>query len=176
VAVSVFGVGSLLAGVPQQDSASQRTPLAGPNRPSNVPEEYVITPAGDFHPSCVQNLAKGERLLGDGRVQHADGSVEPNAAVCSYPHYTSTGVAIASNPAKASAASNLAGALAPEISGWIENAAIATGSATKSYGGMVAQWTVPASPSADNGQVLFYFPGLEDIYNTQSGDTAIAGG
>jgi hypothetical protein len=41
---------------------------------------------------------------------------------------------------------------------------------------MVAQWTVPASPSADNGQVLFYFPGLEDIYNTQSGDTAIAGG
>ena len=168
VAVFVFNVGSLLAGVPQHDGAVQLTPLAGPNRPSNVPEEYVITPAGYFHPSCVQNLARGERLLADGRVQHADGSAEPTAAVCSYPHYTSTGTAIGPATARTNSVTSQAATLVPEISGWIENAAIATGSTAKSYGGMVAQWTVPAAPRGDDGQVLFYFPGLEDIYNTQS--------
>ena len=34
---------------------------AGPHRPASVPERYVITPNGYFHPSCVLRLANGDR-------------------------------------------------------------------------------------------------------------------
>ena len=36
---------------------------AGPNRPPQVPEEYIVTPFGYFHPSCVVHLAEGEELM-----------------------------------------------------------------------------------------------------------------
>jgi len=45
----------------QQATALNAIPLAGPHRPANVPEGYVITPFGYFHTSCLQNLSKGER-------------------------------------------------------------------------------------------------------------------
>src|ERR1035441_2122355 len=64
----------VLASYTQQASSLNMLPVAGQNRPATVPEGYVITPFGYFHPSCVQSLAKGERLLADGRVQHADGT------------------------------------------------------------------------------------------------------
>ena len=39
---------------------SQRhLPLAGPNRPDSVPADYVVTPFGYFHPSCVHRLTQG---------------------------------------------------------------------------------------------------------------------
>jgi len=40
--------------------------VAGPNRPPQVPEGYVITPFGYFHPSCVLRAVEGETLLADG--------------------------------------------------------------------------------------------------------------
>ncbi len=132
-------------------------PLAGPNRPANVPSGYAVTPFGYFHPSCVRRLAKGERLLSDGRVQHADGTAENSAAACSYPTYTAAGLP------KAESFANL-----PQVNGWIENANITTGSASISYGALIATWTVPPHPSADDGQTLFFFPGFEDINDTQS--------
>ena len=50
---------------------------AGPNRPMGVPDGYVITPSGYFHPSCVRQLAEGAALLADGRIiRHADGTTE----------------------------------------------------------------------------------------------------
>ena len=48
---------------------------AGPNRPAQVPEEYIVTPFGYFHPSCVVHLAKGEEVLEGGKVQKADGTI-----------------------------------------------------------------------------------------------------
>jgi hypothetical protein len=48
----------------QQAGAFTMPPPAGPNRPANVPDGYVITPVGYFHPSCVQSLAKGETTGG----------------------------------------------------------------------------------------------------------------
>jgi hypothetical protein len=146
----------------QQASSLNLPPVAGPNRPTNVPEGYVITPFGYFHPSCVQSLAEGERLLADGRVQHADGTIEKDVAVCNYPHYTRGGTPLTTKE------NNTEAKTSPEISGWIESASITTGSATKSYGALIATWTVPPQPSADDGQVLFFFPGFEDINSTQS--------
>jgi hypothetical protein len=151
-----------LASDSQQVSSLNVPPAAGPNRPTNVPDGYVITPIGFFHPSCVQSLAKGERLLADGRVQHADGTLEENVAVCNYPHYTRGGIPVTPEENKTTANRS------PEISGWIESASITTGSANKSYGALIATWTVPPQPSTDDGQTLFFFPGFEDINNTQS--------
>ena len=140
--------GSAAADDSQQATALNAIPLAGPHRPANVPEEYVITPFGYFHTSCLQSLSKGERLLADGRVQHANGSVNARVAVCGYPHYLRSGMA--ANTAKARSL--------PEINGWVESASITTGSPTKSYGALIATWTVPSQPYRDDGQVLYLFP------------------
>ncbi|HTQ57456.1 MAG TPA: hypothetical protein VMI94_23465 [Bryobacteraceae bacterium] len=130
---------------------------AGPNRPPEVPEGYVITPFGYFHPSCVLQLAEGETLLSDGRIiQHADGTLE-TLAVCSYPHYTARGEMVIAGGA---------GGQPPTIShSWIESADVTTSS---SYGELSANWTVPPKPSANHGQTLYFFPGLEDTNDVVS--------
>jgi len=134
-------------------------PDAGPNRPANVPDGYVITPFGYFHPSCVQSLAVGERLLADGRVQHADGMAEEHAAVCGYPHYAPNGMPRRPvGAAKSNAVPSTVGA--PQQNGWVEYTNVVSNSA---YGAMKATWTVPPAPNVDEGQLLYFFPGLEDV-------------
>lgn len=121
------------------------------SHPGNVPTEYVATPFGYFHPSCVQRLPKGEGLLRNGRVQHPDGRLEENAATCNYMHYTPNGMPVvkgASLPPNSLAA--------PEVNGWIESASITSSSESRSYGALVATWTVPPHPIANDGQVLFF--------------------
>ncbi|MFZ0662852.1 MAG: hypothetical protein WAM66_09180 [Acidobacteriaceae bacterium] len=158
-----------------QQAVPNTPPEAGPNRPANIPDGYVITPFGFFHSSCVQSLTKGERLLADGRIQHADGTVEEAAAVCSYPHYMRGGIGsgTAANTSagvkNGAVAKNGSGANTPSaIDGWVESASIYSGSSSKTYGALVATWAVPDRPLADDGQVLFFFPGFEDINNTES--------
>ena len=120
------------------------------SRPLEVPEGYVVTPFGHFHPSCVLMLAEGQILLADGRVQYADGTVEPTAPVCEYPHYTATGVMV---PADARA-------FDPTINGWLESVSVTTGT---SFGKIAATWVVPPSPTSNDGQCDYFFPGFEDI-------------
>src|SRR5208282_2685915 len=89
------------------------------NRPAGVPDGYVITPFGYFHPSCVLRLAQGETLLADGRVlQHADGTLE-NIPACEYPHYAASGAIAAAGAAKAES---------PTINGWVESSSVMTNS------------------------------------------------
>lgn len=146
-------------------------PPAGPNRPAAVPEDYVLTPLGYFHPSCVQSLTEGERILRDGRLQCADGSTSHAAASCTYPRFTANGTMISSTGAKASQQTREAHPEnQPDINGWLENANMASGSPSSSYGGLIAIWRVPPAPRANDGQTLFFFPGLEDIYD---GSTSI---
>lgn len=170
-AMIVFAAGVLACQTPpaeaQSSDSGHAMPAAGPNRPASVPDGYVVTPFGYFHASCVQSLAKGERLLPDHRIQHADGSVDDSAAVCTYPHYSASGKLLHATPANQSGTASLAKtpSTSPEISGWIESASIADNT---SYASLNARWTVPPVPRGNDGQVLFYFPGLEDINNTQS--------
>jgi len=119
------------------------------SRPLEVPEGYVVTPFGYFHPSCVLMLAEGQILLADGRVQYADGTVEPTAPVCEYPHYTATGIMV---PADARA-------FDPTINGWLESVSVTTGT---SFGKIAATWVVPPSPTSNDGQCDYFFPGFED--------------
>jgi len=119
---------------------------AGPNRPAGVPDGYVITPFGYFHPSCVRQLTEGETLLADGIIQHADGTLE-NVLACDYPRYTASGEIVTTGEP-------------PTINGWIESANTTT---TTSYGALTATWIVPPAPTSNHGQTLYFFPGLEDI-------------
>jgi hypothetical protein len=131
--------------------------MAGPDRPADVPEGYVITPFGYFHPSCVMELAEGNTLL-DKSVRHADGTVEP-APVCKYAHYTATGAVVLLESRE------LGGIEPPTIDGWLEYVSTTT---TTSYGAIEASWIVPPLPQVDTGQTLFFFPGFEDISDVQS--------
>lgn len=130
---------------------------AGPNRPAEVPEGYVITPFGYFHPSCVLRLAEGETLLADGRVvQHADGTLE-TVPVCAYPRYTARGEMVIVGAA---------GVLPPTIThSWVDWGNTTTSS---SYGELKATWTVPPGPSSNDGQTLYFFPGLQDTSDVVS--------
>lgn len=150
-----FSTGSLQA---QSANASSS---AHSRRPAGVPEEYVVTPFGYFHPSCVLSLAPGDRQLPDGRVQHANGGLDAKAPACIYPRYSRSGVPV-------NAGARTSTPQEPMVSGWLETAYIATWSPVQSYGGLAATWTVPPPPKADDGQWLFFFPGLEDLFDVQS--------
>jgi hypothetical protein len=130
--------------------------VAGADRPMDVPEGYVITPFGYFHPSCVMMLKQGNTLL-DGSVRHADGTTEP-APVCNYAHFTPTGAVIFPD-------SKTVSGIDPTINGWLEYISTTTSS---TYGEIEAGWIVPPLPKTDNGQTLFFFPGMEDINDVQS--------
>jgi len=144
------------AGLSGQAAASGVSTLM--NRPPNVPEEYVITPFGYFHSSCVQMLAEGNTLLADGRVEHPDGTIEA-APVCDYPHYTSTGLTVPVDPKELREMNPLV------INGWLESVSVTT---ANSYGKITATWTVPPSPTSNDGQCDYFFPGFEDINNVIS--------
>ena len=129
--------------------SGQAQKLAGPHRPAVVPEGYVITPFGYFHPSCVRAVVSGDTVLADGRIQHADGTVDAEAPACGYPHYAASGEILT------------AGRTAPTIShSWIESGNSVN--TTSSFGELTANWTVPPAPTTDDGQTVFLFPGMED--------------
>jgi hypothetical protein len=122
--------------------------------PANVPDEYVGTPSGYFHPSCVRQVARGETLLAGGRIlQHADGTLE-NIAACEYPHYNARGEIVDATSERT-----------PEINGWVEYFDATT---STSYGLLYGYWTVPPNPTSNDGQILYFFNGLEDVSDTVS--------
>ena len=128
----------------QTSSAALPSPEAS-TWPAGVPKDYVITPFGYSHPTCVRHISEGETVLGDDRIQYADGSVEASAPVCEYPRYTSQGLPLTG--------------IEPATNGWVEWASATT---TSSYKKMVVTWPVPPNPSYYHGQTIFLFPGLED--------------
>jgi hypothetical protein len=149
----LFMFSAPLSGQATAPAVASNVTMAGPGRPAEVPEGYVITPSGYFHPSCVLMIEEGETLLADGRVKHADGAVEANAPVCSYPHYTSMGLLVPADVREAS------GANVPTVDGWVEYVSVTTAT---SYDEIAATWVVPPPPTTHDAQTLFFFPGLED--------------
>ncbi|HEY6338285.1 MAG TPA: hypothetical protein VIW68_07305 [Candidatus Sulfotelmatobacter sp.] len=125
---------------------------AGPHRPSAVPADYLITPFGYFHPSCVSHTAKGDIVRHDENViQHANGTTE-SIHVCAYPHFKSDGEKITGDEQSNNQ---------PTIGhAWVEYASTTT---KTSFGYMYAYWNVPPAPSTNDGQTVYLFPGLEDI-------------
>ena len=125
---------------------------AGPRRPAAVPADFVITPFGYYHPSCVNHLAKGDVLLQDEKaIQRTNGTHE-NIPQCAYPHYRADGEKVVGDERAVKD---------PNIShAWIESASVTT---TSSYGFLYGFWNVPPAPIDNDGQTVFFFNGLEDI-------------
>jgi hypothetical protein len=138
-------------------TAAQALTTAGPHRPATVPADYVITPFGYFHPSCVGRVASGDELLPDqGVIRHADGTTLP-MHVCAYPHYRGDGTQVVGDERNVTD---------PEIGhSWIVDEAVTTSSA---YGFLSGLWTVPPAPGSNDGQTLYYFNGLEQSKNDVS--------
>ncbi len=132
-------------------AAAQTLATGGPHRPAAVPADYVITPFGYFHPSCVVHLAPGDEVRSDQHlIRHANGTAD-GMHVCAYPRFRADGEKVLGDERHIKK---------PDIShAWIEYASITT---TGSYGYLYAEWSVPPTPASKDGQTLFLFPGLED--------------
>jgi hypothetical protein len=148
-----FALTLLFAGL----TAAQALPTAGANRPAGVPEDYIVTPAGYFHPSCVAHLAEGDVLLKDEKaIQHKDGSFDA-MHVCAYSHFKPSGEEVTGEEKPATAERSVKH---PTIGhAWVEYASTTTGS---SFGELGSNWYVPAAPSAHTGQTIYLFPGMQD--------------
>ncbi len=135
-------------------TAAQAQIAAGPNRPATVPAGYLITPFGYFHPGCVVHLGPGDVLRPDQQlIRHANGNTD-RMPVCAYPHYRADGERIMGDERNAKD---------PNIShSWIVSESVTT---TSSYGHLSAVWSVPPTPPSNDGQTLYYFPGLEQLNN-----------
>lgn len=114
-------------------------------------DDYVTTPAGRYHRSCVHEIPDGARVSKSRRVERSDGTSYQIPA-CSYPVYrnrpdpTPRGI----EP------------LPPTTNGWVEYAYDALSQGDQ-YRKLEAYWTVPAAPTGSySGQQLYYsFPGLQ---------------
>jgi hypothetical protein len=144
-------------------TAAQAQHLAGSKRPAAVPADFVVTPFGYFHPSCVNHLAKGDVLRQDeGAIQRANGTYE-TIQECAYPHFEADGTAVVGD-----AQPTGDGKSKPPYIGhsWIEYASIHT---SANYGQIYSEWDVPPAPTSNDGQTLYLFNGLEQY----SGDVTI---
>ncbi len=120
---------------PAQKRATQSVASA-----AMVPADYVITPNGYFHRSCVQGLASGATVDANGTVTNDPHTTQ--MAPCVYPRV------VVQAPA---------GAEYTPPSSWVLDS-LATSPAPVSR--MTANFTVPQNPSVVGDQVIFFFPGL----------------
>jgi len=134
---------------------------AGPKRPAEVPADFVVTPFGYFHPSCVNHLSEGEVVREDRKaIERKDGTIQLLA--CAYPHFEADGTKVLGDLKPVGD-----GKSQPPYIGhsWIEYASIHD---TNDYELVYSAWTVPPSPASNDGQTLYFFNGLEDINDVVS--------
>lgn len=156
-------------------TALAHAPLAIPTRGA-APEGYLATPHGFFHPSCVIEIGSDEKQAPDGSIQRASGAIR-SVAPCKFAHFDRSGRAIAPDgssataPGPAPSAAVAPGAAIddpvppPTFSGWL------MASSNNSNGAIQrvqATWNVPPEPAIEGNQVVYYFPGIEDISNVQT--------
>jgi hypothetical protein len=88
-------------------------------------------------------------------IRHANGTTRP-MPVCAYPHYTRNGEAVYGEKQGPT----------PTVNGYIEfayaGAPTTSVCSPSSFSFFSSLWSVPSAPTSNDGQVLFYFPGLEN--------------
>lgn len=128
-------------------------------RPLAVPVDYLITPDGFFAPTCVQRVENGEAVLGDGSIQAAGGGIRKPAA-CTQPHYRFDGARVESSGSSFPAPVHAG----PDgiTSRWVEAAYVNySDRASTPLGRLTASWKVPAKPTNQSGQSLFFLTEVE---------------
>ncbi len=154
VAIAAFG--PAVAGVTTLTKVGD---LQEASRPPGVPLDYVVTPNGLFHSSCVVKVEENDLITADGEVRHADGSVRA-AMVCAHPRFDRAGKLIAF-------AGNDESVPPPAFDGWVASSN-SDYNVTPPAKRMISNFTVPSGPRTAAGQVLYFFPGLEATANLQT--------
>ncbi|MFM0289467.1 hypothetical protein [Paraburkholderia megapolitana] len=158
VSVGLLGMASANAGSTNVSNAQLRrvSDLPANTAPTTVPLDYVVTPNGFFPSECVHEIKRGETLLSQLRVLSADGKTVRQEAICARPHYTKQGQRV---DTAAGIRRDTASGTKPDSSGgWYEALTYVNGSTGTRQ--LSANWIVPSAPSVENGQVVFFFPGL----------------
>jgi hypothetical protein len=118
--------------------------------------DYVRTPHGYFHASCVQHVDQSEELQTDGSIKRADGN-RRQVTQCAYPRFLKSGVRIE--------ATDKAARLPETYNGYLQLVSATLSSGTNQ---LTAYMTVPSNPTSQSGQTLYFFPGLEDAQDVVS--------
>lgn len=139
--------------------ARARAALSEAARPPGVPAEFVITPFGYMHPSCVIAVAEDEAALENGAIEREDGRSR-QTSTCRYPRFDGSGREIPDDGPPPARQSGLAPASVAAFDGWVESANSADNGPLN---WISANWTVPPSPTSDVGQTLYYFPGMQPL-------------
>src|SRR5208283_4643867 len=135
----------ILAPPARAQTGGPTTALAG--RPANIPAEYVVTPAGWFHPSCVIEVSEDQKIDANENIAlRSDGSLVRALSPCQYPRYDGQGNQfMAGDPSS------------PFFGDWVVAGGGLVGQ-PMSY--IAAIWTVPMDPPSISSQILYFFPGL----------------
>lgn len=148
----------ILASCADQPAAPRSAPPAQASAvadPGAIPDDYVATPAGLYHRSCVHEIPMGATVGRDRVVRRRDGSTY-RLPTCSFaPRPTVPG------HAQLPGSTPFGGAVsAPTINGWVEY----TWANAGPYKRIVADWQVPSAPPGTYGaagKVYYTFPGLQ---------------
>ena len=130
----------------------------GAARPAAVPGDYLLTPHGFFHPSCVVEVAKGERVAADNTLVRSNGSKRA-VAPCQFERYDRAGRVVP----RGSGSDSQLKASAAFTDGWVTFAAAFPAPISKLY----TQWKVPQRPTNIGNQILYFFPGFVPPSNAE---------
>lgn len=116
-----------------------------------IPADYVQTPNGFFHKSCVIQVESDETVIPGEVIKGPNGAVKA-IEPCHYPPMNEHGKVIDPLHHNSAASSD------PGVSGWYETAEVDQVTVSK----ISANWTVPHVPNITaNGQKVYFFPALE---------------
>lgn len=165
VVLIALGSGVVAAAAPKSIALGDPTAASGiRGLPDNVPRDYVVTPNGFFHPSCVQRIESDETLRADGTIVRAGRGSRP-VPICVYPHFAADGTELAADavpyPTQAPPSNP------PQINGWVAYASYTLPRANASVY-IASNMSVPTAPNVQSGQVVYFFPGLEDAQHVQT--------
>jgi hypothetical protein len=145
--VAILSATGAQAGQPQGLSHVSSEEMA---RIPGMTADYVRTPHGYFHSSCVQQVDQSEELQEDGSIKRADGKIRAMTQ-CAYPRFLKNGARVE--------ASDKTARLPQTYNGYLQLVSTTLNSGTNK---LTAYMTVPPNPTSQSGQTLYFFPGLQD--------------
>ncbi len=144
--VLAYGCGLAACGGSSQSDTNVSLPLSSgfeASRPATVPADFIATPNGWFHPSCIIEVSEDDEVL-ELAIHHKNGT-RHDIARCEHPHFDRKGNAIFPEE------------FDPTVNSWVARAS----AVTQPVAWLSATWTVPPNPASNSGQTLYFFPGLE---------------
>jgi hypothetical protein len=119
--------------------------------PPSVPSDYVLTPFGYTHPSCIQEVPEDEWVRG--KLIVAKDGTSREIGRCLFPSFDPRGREVM--PASAQISSQ-----GPSASGYLADLEDQHSPAVD-Y--LSATWIVPSAPPKNTGQTVYFFPGISPL-------------